>query len=90
MIPRITIPDTDDEGLVAQALIMFAEESVNRIQMGDERRIEQLRRASELLSEIYNAAVAPKAAAEFGPVPSDADIAKALDEFGGENPTGNN
>lgn len=84
MIPRITIPDAHDASLVAAALTYYLHEKIDRVQMGQQRSIPHVKRAGDLLNEIYEAAVDQKVHDKFGPVPTDAEIAEELQKLSSE------
>lgn len=74
MIPRITIPDSDDESLVAAALVNYIHENVAQVMRGKQSSIPRLQRASDLLAALYDGAVQRKVGNKFGPIPSDEEI----------------
>jgi hypothetical protein len=86
MIPRVTVPDPRDMALIWRALVQLSDDAVTQIQMGELEYVGILSRASQLLVSIRDA----EQQDPFGPVPTDEDIARALEDFGGDNPTGNN
>jgi len=85
-IPRITVPDSHDESMVAAALALYAQKCVDSVLSGDQGKISHLRRAADLLDSIYQSAVQRKANERFGapatPEEWDAWLQKASQEDG--------
>lgn len=80
-IPRLTIRDARDEALIFAALVDMAHKSTVRMSV-DVSEIDTLRRTVELLECVRDNAIQRAANEEFGPVPSDEEIAEELRNLG--------
>lgn len=79
--PRLTIRDASDEALIFAALVDFAHKSAAGLSV-DIGQLPTLRRVTELLECVRDNALGRAANEEFGPIPSDEEIAEELRNLG--------
>ncbi len=79
--PRLTIRDPRGEAFIFPAPVDMAHKSTVRMSV-DVSEIDTLRRTVELLECVRDNAIQRAANEEFGPVPSDEEIAEELRNLG--------
>jgi hypothetical protein len=86
MVPRIVVPDEEDRATVVAALIQYSHGVVHAASgFGDIGRfIHEQRIIVELMEELVEQAREDAVRDTFGPLPSDQDIAEAVEEFRGK------
>jgi hypothetical protein len=81
-IPRIAFENADDESTVFLALAHYVRHLVGHITIGHLGAVDELSRTASLMKEIHENAHTRQ---EFGPIPSDEEIAEELRNLGENN-----
>ena len=75
-VPRIAFENSDDESTVYLALVHYIRLQTGNVLMGRMGAVSELANAASLVKEIQEAAHVRE---EFGPIPTDKDLTKFLE-----------
>ncbi|QBZ72841.1 hypothetical protein SEA_FORTHEBOIS_9 [Streptomyces phage Forthebois] len=75
-VPRVAFENSDDEATVYLALVHYIRLQTGNVLMGRMGAVSELANAASLVKEIQESA---KCREEFGPIPTDEDLTKFLE-----------